>query len=231
DICSYNDGIAFLNAKLLDLKYHLDTWGYQDYSLDPVGYRKILVPVSKESFLGQMLLADLLSVQTWESLAAIVKYLVTGNRTFQPTVIHFGSLGFRPPLISYYLTRNGAFFNGSFFITRNDQPFLEVQIGASADFIGSQPVKTGFRIGGEFRKFKGYDHWAVPMVSPYLYLNFDRSMNYSGISLGTEIQYDLVEGVVAVRSRLDYSENDLIECEVKGQANGFGATLDIIISY
>lgn len=239
DIRTFDDGINYLMNKFGDVSYHLSTNDNELYNdngtLDPVWYRMVTlksrgINLSRESFLAQMLVADLLSIQTWESLAAIINYLVTGDRTFQPIVVNVGSVGIRPPLISYYLTPNGAFYNASFFISRNSQPFLEVQVGTDADFIGDGRVNCALRIGAEYKDLVVYDHWLVPALSPFVYLNFDDSMNYRGICLGANARFNVIDGV-GLNVGLVYAEGDLIENVVKGQVDGFWTTFGLEIRY
>lgn len=223
--------ISFLLTKFWDVKYNLFSSESANRH-DVKEYIRLLnkkgINLSKQEYLIQSVLADMLSMRTWGSFKSIFyNYLIKGERSVKPITFRFGKTDFTPPLISHYITPEGSFYNISSFINPNGENPIEVSIGTDIDFIGGGRVNH-LRLGGQYNDIKLKEGEHAFMISPFAYLNTDKSFDYKGFSAGLEAKISITK-TVKLRGKAEYNKNDMIENIVKGEDKGvnFVAGLDI----
>lgn len=234
------DAFSYLVSKLYDTRYLLNC-GLEDKRGDKTGlsmpelidYLKQMnngrvrdidfytlylynkgIDLSKEKYLWQTLISDLLSWQTIESFGSVAKYIKSGERDYKPFTFNIWNLEVTPPLINLYLTQEGSFFDATCFVNPHKKYPFEVSLGLDDDWVGESDLDC-LRLGGQvynlgFKKLR---------FNPFAYLNMTKSLDYKGLSLGTELNVSLGKKL-DLRGRIEYNENDVIN-NVKSEEEGF----------
>ncbi len=235
--CIFDDSTYFLVHKFFDLEYFISTYTSQDiddnygerkhqfYFDDVDGYLHALenenISLSKGEYLGQVLVADLASWHTWESIYSVFAYLVDGERTTKTTTIEAGAIKFTPPLISLYLTPKGGFYdtNTLFFYGGKS---IQLSVGTDLDFAGGGELNT-LRAGGEFNGVN-----ISPLrISPFFYVNLERdSFGYKGLSAGIESFLGLTSST-SLSAKLEYNTNDVLENTIKLKEEGVNVVVGV----
>ncbi len=180
------------------------------------------VDLNKKEYLAQVLLADLLSWHTWESVRAIGRYLHTGERTARLATWRVSDrLEMTPPLISCYITPLGTFYDVAAILNPSGSRPVTVSAGTDVDFIGGGKVDR-LRLGAQMH---GMGHgWFA--LSPFVYLNSSSADGHEGASIGVEGLFRF-HPRMRLRVRLEHNEGDVIENTVKGKDEGFRATFGL----
>ena len=174
------------------------------------------IDLPKRDYFIQVLLADLLSWHTWQSVAHVAGYVSTGRRARRVTVVRLWGVAVTPPFISHYLTPKGSFFDMSAVANPGGRRPVLLSVGTDVDRIGYGEVDR-LRFGAV-----AYDLGTARVkIDPFVFVNTDRSLRYEGISCGVEVRPRLAPGLY-LRLRLEYNENDVVENMVKGEKNGVG---------
>ncbi len=226
---SFDEGINFLTTKFRDVFYNLSSrekYKQGRVRKDPEAYTFFLkkkgINLSQDELLLQSLTADILSLQTYDSIASLYNYIINGKRYTDRITLNLGNSQITPPIFSHYLTPKGSFFDISSTINPSGKNPIDLHIGTDADFIGDGNLNH-LRFGGRYND--------IPIIkglslSPFFSLNLDKSGNYEGILSGAEAKYKIFERL-GIRAKVQYSENDLIENEVKGRDRGINFQLGL----
>jgi len=184
------------------------------------------VDLSKREYFAQVLLADLLSWHTWESVRAIGRYLRTGERTMRLATWRVSDrLEITPPLISCYITPLGTFYDIAAILNPSGPRPVTVSVGTDVDFIGAGKVAR-LRLGAQVHGL-GRGWFAL---SPFAYLNSSRADGHEGASIGIEGLFRF-HPRMRLRMRLEHNEGDVIENTVKGKEEGLTATFGVDASF
>jgi len=239
-----HDAVSFLVEKLLDIEYILDV-GFDDLTprrkIDYITFLEYChlinlwndidlytiylsnfkdIELKKTEYLGQTMLADFLSLYTWESTFLIIKYLFSGNRYSSPWKIEFNdNLKILPPIINLYATSNGSFFNSTSLIQVGKGHNIFLSFGLDADRVGGGEVDC-FRLGMTYQDL----NIARFSFAPFCNINTTRSLKYKGSSIGTCINFKINENIL-FRTKYEYNDNDIIENVVKNKDEGSLITL------
>ncbi len=232
-----DNSVSFLMTKLWDIGYNVRS-GEETNRDDVKEYIRLLnkkgIDLSKNDHLAQALLADALSLQTWRSILDVYNYLVKGKRTTEPFTFNLFGKEFTPPLINHYLTPEGSFYNISSVVSPNGKNPIEIAVGTDVDFIGDGKVDS-FRIGGQYNNLKLFESKYFPSLSPYAYLNTNKSLDYEGFSAGVKASLPIKQAVVPVKLALwgkaGYDKDDVLENTVKGKDKGFNAVLGLTAKF
>lgn len=236
---SLDDAVYFLVEKLWDIEYILDVgfddltprWklnyiaflGYCDvrnlrndidvYTIYLSNFKNI--ELKKPEYLAQTMLADFLSLHTWESTFLIIKYLFSGNRYSSPWKIEFNdNLKILPPIINLYATSKGGFFNSTSLIQVGKSHKIFLSFGWDADRVGGGEVDC-FRLGVTYQDL----NIARFSFAPFFYINTTRSLKYKGASIGACVNFRINENIL-FRTKYEYNDNDIIENIVKNKDAG-----------
>ena len=220
---SFDEGFNFLLTKWHDVYYNLAI-SREKYKPgrprnDPEAYTYFLkrkgIDLSQDELLLQALTADMLSLQTYDSIALLYNYIINGKRYTDRITLNLGNSQITPPIFSHYLTSRGSFFDISSTVNPSGKNPIDLNIGTDVDFIGDGNLNR-LRFEGRYNN--------VPIIkgislSPVLALNLSKSGNYEGILSGAEAKCKLSERI-GIRAKVQYSKNDLVENEIKGRNNG-----------
>jgi len=241
------DSISYLLAKLDDFQYTL-TVGFKEKrpdetgleTLDLIRYYKLndlwddvnlytgllyneRIDLSKKEHFAQSFFADALTFRTWESFGSIWKYIFKNERTGKPLTLRLTEdIEITPPLCSLYRTLKGSFCDMSVFVNPNKDNPIKLSLGTGLDFIGDGEVDH-LRVGGEYYNLKLEK---ILRASPFAYLNFNKSFDYKGISLGTKVYLQLTSAI-ELRGKIEYNKNDIIENIIKGEDKGVNFVLGL----
>src|SRR3989338_2775880 len=145
--------------------------------------------------------ADLLTVRNYESMWAIWKYVVTGQKTSTPLDFDVAGHKVVPPIVGTYLTKRGVFCNADFSVDGN-----KFSVGRNTDF-------PDWRVG------VGLGERQVGCFSLSPFGAFNRIGGEDGFTLGTDIGFELGKNASLVFN-LQKSEDDVIENGVKRVRDG-----------
>lgn len=219
---TFDNGLSFLLAKFWDVGYNVSSNESEDIN-DVKKYLWLLnkkdINLSKGSYLIQSLIADLLSVQTWDSAKSVFNYLKTGRKNLKPTIFKIRGVEFTPPLINHYLTSDGGFYNITSFINPNGDNSVRMSIGTDVNFIGEGEVNS-LRLGVKYYGFRLGNSQRAPKVNPFVSFDF----RTKGYSIGTDTRIP-IKDKIELTGKYEYNKNDTLENTVKGKNNGHGARL------
>lgn len=240
----FDEGLLFAINKLQPLKYLFKDKDFDDFSVqsvysgeekipDLVGYSEGLrlkgINVTKKDLTIQNGIAMLGCLPLYYNLYAIGNYLVTGERSVGQAEISTPVGGISLPLVSYYLTKNGGFYNISAFVRAKNGLLFEGEFGIDVDAIGAGKVNT-FRLGTKVFDL-GFEGRYLPRISPYVYVDFKREeILYDGFVAGAEITvpYPFKGGrSAAVVTKIEYSEKDIIENDIKMEPDGLNVSVGV----
>ncbi len=242
----FDEGWLFVANKLHPLRYILKEKDYKKADIrawysgaeripDPVGYAEGLkfkgIKVSKKDLLTQSGIAVFGSLPLYYNLYAVGNYLATGERSVGQAEISTPIGGITLPLINYYLTKNGGFYNVSAFVRAKNGMLFEGEFGIDADFIGEGRVNT-FRFGAKAYDIAFLDWKYFPRISPYAYVNFKKEeLVYDGVLAGSEITlpfyYDDEGRRGSLVTKIEYSDNDIIENDIKLESLGWNVSVGL----
>lgn len=245
---SLNDAVYFFIEKLWDMEYILHV-GFDDFTprwklnyIAFLGYCDVRnlhndidvytiylsnfknIELKKTEYLGQTMLADFLSLRTWESTFLIIKYLFSGNRYSSPWKIEFNdNLKILPPIINLYATSKGGFFNSTSLIQVGKSRNIFLSFGLDADGVGGGEVDC-FRLGVNYQDL----NIAKFSFAPFFNINTTRNLQYKGASIGMCINFRINENIL-FRTKYEYNDNDIIENVVKNKDEGSLITLGFAV--
>ncbi|MBU4502910.1 MAG: hypothetical protein KKA79_10020 [Nanoarchaeota archaeon] len=229
DNLTFDNAMVFLRSKFWDLKYNINS-GEEKNVDDVEEYIRLLnkkeINLSKKEFLVHSLLADLASSP--DSIRTLWNYIINGDRTTERMKLDVLGVEFTMPLVNHYLTPDGSYFNITFTCLNGENP-IEINIGTDVDFLGGGEVDH-LRLGGQYNNLKLIDKEQFPTLSPFIYINTDKSFDYKGFSIGTEADLAIFD-TLSLTGKFDYSKNDIMENTVKGKEEGFNFYLGIKKSF
>jgi len=200
---------------------------YETYSAggDVTSYRRQLrikgIELSEREYHFQAALSDVLTFRLWEGFAAQWAYLRHGVRETPTRAVRVAGWDVYPPLVSFFLTPEGTFYDLTILGRRSGFPEAELHLGRDADFLGGGKV-TRLRFGGEVSWRFGRRE-----LSPFAYLDLRRSpLRTQGYHAGVRAQAPLL-GRLRLTGRVEYSSDDVVENAVKWEPEGFGAMLGL----
>ncbi|MCK4670095.1 MAG: hypothetical protein KAT43_02735 [Nanoarchaeota archaeon] len=184
------------------------------------------IELTKKELFFQALIADALSIKTYDSIKSLYNYIVKGERNTKPFTFNLGRTEITPPQISHFLTKDGSFYDTNAFFNIAGKILFEANLGTDVDFIGCGKVRH-LRTGGKLHmQNKGIN------FRPFLYLNSSRGkiFQYKGIAAGLEMAIGS-PGMFEIFAKIGFNENDMIENDVKGKPNGFDFSAGLKITY
>ncbi|HLF54789.1 MAG TPA: hypothetical protein VI612_03655 [Candidatus Nanoarchaeia archaeon] len=193
------------------------------------------IELTRKQLLNQFILADALSLRTWESLYAIANYMVTGERSIKPVTIKLGKTEITPTLINHYLTPRGSFYNTNTPINIAGKLPLELNLGHDIDgLLGPgkvRHIRTGARFDLAYVPVDKNGRAAALHLRPFVYFNFDRhAKKYVGYSAGAELSIG-VPGAFELMIGLEQNEHDMLENQIKGKEKGLTISAGLKIAY
>jgi len=220
------EGVSFLTTKLNNLNHYI-AFGVSD-DIKPMGvYSNMMekkgIELSKSDFLTQALIADLGSLHTWSSFASIKNFINDASASTEVPTLKFGSLEITAPLISHYLTNNGAFYNLTFVINPHDESNLELILGRDADFIAGQvnSSRGGLKLNNV--------HFGRAKISPFVFLTSYGGQK-KGFSYGAELAVPILENV-DFKLLFENNEADILENKIKGKSEGWSTTFGMTYKF
>lgn len=183
------------------------------------------IGLTKQDHASQAALANLLSLTTWASLGAVIEYAADGRRTFRVPTFSVVGVEATFPLISYFLTPRGGFYNVTSFLNPRAGTVLELSVGTDVDFIGDGRVDL-VRLGAQYDLGFGAGGASLHL-RPFAYLGMEKSLTYDGIATGLEILWQMTRRL-GVKARLEFNRNDVIENVVKVENNGFNLLVSVV---
>lgn len=178
---------------------------YDDINLYRLALLNQGVEVTSASLLRQSLAADLLTWKTWQSIYAVYQFIRCEG---SPKNIRIPL-----PLISYYLTPSGAFYNLEFPLNLSHDRLLLLNFGVQPD--RKTAYNRPIRLGIEFS--------AVPVkslleVAPFVYWTLNTQIN-DGFSIGFN-SFCHVRQNMDIWLLFEYHQNDVLENTIKGEKQG-----------
>jgi hypothetical protein len=228
DTLSVHDSLSFFMNKIYDVGYILSGPRAAEGG-DPENYIFLLneqdINLSKKNYLAQAWLADLLSVQTADSLETIHHYLSDGILTKKPTRIYFGRIAVTPPLINHYLTNKGSFYNITSIVGATGRTSAELSFANPINFLGGGEVgnyRAGLQINN--MRFAGFK------ISPSYHFDTNLSSHQTGHAAGLQINKSLRNNI-DLRLKVEHNQNDLLENVVKGEKNGWNLVVGVDVRF
>lgn len=189
------------------------------------------IEMKRKQLLMQFIVADALSLRTWESVYAIANYLVIGERNIKPVAITLGRTEITPPLITHYLTPRGSFYNTNALVNIAGKHPLEINFGTDIDAVLGPGKVRHFRAGCQLDLAHEKDDGGGVHFRPFVYLNFDRhAKKYAGYSTGAELTIG-ARGKFELGARFEQNEHDIVENTVKGKEKGPNVSVGVKIEY
>ncbi|PIN80635.1 hypothetical protein COV11_03680 [Candidatus Woesearchaeota archaeon CG10_big_fil_rev_8_21_14_0_10_30_7] len=228
DRLSVHDAFCFLSNKWYDVDYIM-TGPPAEEGGDPANYIERLndkgINLELRDYFLQAIVADTLSLQTWDSLEVIGDYLAFGATSKKPFMFRLGRTLFTPPLINHYLTTKGSFYNITSIINPNNSQSTELSFATPVNFIGDGKVDK-YRLGGQLNNIPVGKY----QFSPFYYVTTNTKFNHEGYSAGFELKKQLNKSV-DFRVKLEHNDKDLLENSVKGEREGFNVVLGFDIKF
>ncbi len=227
---AFDVSLYFLIHKLEDAQYFIfsEIYSYDEekpLSSDPDTYiyklNKRGIKLDKDAYGWQIAVSDLFSWYVGESIYSLANYLIRGRRNDRTASLSLtDNVAITPPLTNLYLTEKGSFFNISTWLYLGGNS-LEFSTGVDSDFIGGRLDTMRFGASYYGLKFDPVE------VNPFAALNVERStFGYKGFSSGLEVLLNVTPSA-AVRAKLEYNRDDVLENTVKGEPNGANLILGI----
>jgi hypothetical protein len=163
------------------------------------------VEVTSASLLHRSLAADLLTLKTWQSLYTLFQF-IRGESLPENTRMPL-------PLVSYFLTPNGGFYNLEFPLPLPHNRFLFLDFGVqSADQTAFSPP---LRFGAEFSTL----HLGSRLeLTPFAHWTLNHQID-DGFSIGVNSFWRLRRSL-DIWLLLEYHQNDILENTIKGKKQG-----------
>lgn len=227
---TFDDSIYFLIHKLDDAQYFIysEIYSYDEQkplSSDPDTYiyklKRRGIKLDKDSYGWQIAVSDLFSWYVGESIYSLANYLVRGKRSGRTASLSLtDDVAITPPLTNLYLTEKGSFFNISTWLYLGENS-LEFSIGVDSDFIGGRLDTMRFGAGFYGLRFDPVE------INPFAALDLERStFDPEGFSSGLEVLLNVTSSA-AIRAKLEYNIDDVLENMVKGEPGGTNAVVGI----
>ena len=220
----FDEAISFLENTFILASYATSPDGDQRAITgasfgDIAGYVEWLsrkgIQISSDDVLKEARIANLLSAPLLiDNAITIGKYIKTGEREKEPFYLKLGSIETTFPLVSYYLTTEGGYYNITCIANPRTPSPIELNLGTGTDFLGSSQTDT-LRLGGK------YHHLKTPYLSfsPYAFFNTDRNLKPKGFSVGTEVSVPIGKRK-SIFLKIEYNKGDILENTIKGEEEG-----------
>jgi len=232
---SFDESISFLRDSTVTLQYAM--FGSDQSTVvgggsdDITSYVGLLnskgINVTRKEVFDEGLIALLLSGGVYLDNVFNISwtYLAKGKREGKdPVVIKISNKELTWPLVSYYLTDQGGYYNMISILNPRGKTPLELNLGTGTDFLGSSQTDT-LRLGCRYHNLK------VPYLSfsPYAFFNTDRNLKPKGFSVGTEVSVPIGK-IRSIFLKIEYNEGDILENTIKGEEEGlnFSGGLEVL---
>jgi hypothetical protein len=229
---SYDEGMAFVFRKLSAATY--EAYTRRAPNGDVIVYTAWLhskgISLSEGAFVREAALSDLLTARLWESAAGVWAYLKHGTRERASFSFRLGRWKVLPPLVSFYGTPSGGFYDAVLLAQPREDRVLEVHLGRDADMFGAGRVNR-VRVGGEYSFLFPQRRGMPAEVGALAYVSMSRSpFSAKGWHAGVRGEARVVSRL-ALSGRAEYSSGDILENTVKWVPNGFRATVGLSWSF
>lgn len=225
---SFDESMAFSFRKLSAVTYDTYTgrsFGYHQPGMtgDVEGYTSLLrekgIPFTGKTVLLQAAVSDLLTFRLYEAWIGSWEYLRHGKRERANFAWRTGRWTLLPPLVNWYLTPRGGFYDLALFSDPPGPGYLETRLGWDSDFLGGGDVDR-IRLGGAYslthRLGKPFEARCAPSAFATLRRSDAHPVGWiAGLETGLLI-FERAE----IATRLEYGRGDLVEHIAKSKAEG-----------
>lgn len=235
---SFDESMAFSFRKLSGITYDVYTgrvFGYRPnpWSKGDVGnYASLLrtrgIDLSDGEFYLQAAVSDLLTFRLYEAWIGNWRYLRHGQRERSDFAWRPGGWTLIPPLVNWYLTPRGGFYDIALLSDPPGPGFLETRIGWDSDFLGGGDVDR-FRLGGGYslshRLGESFLARCMPSGHATLRRSDGRPVGWiTGLESGM-LAFDRA----GITFRLEYGRGDIVEHVAKWKEEGLLLTLGTVL--
>ncbi|RPH99756.1 MAG: hypothetical protein EHM72_10810 [Calditrichaeota bacterium] len=228
----YYESISFLMTKLRDVLYILSSGSnekpfasgqniesltqtvyatspqlFDDINLYRLALLNRGIELSNRSFLRQALFADLLTWKTWTSVYSIFYFLHYGTHPAKQDT------KWQAPLVSFYLTHRGTFYNLEIPFKLPSDHLLLINIGSMKD--GNSPFSRHVRFGAEYSPLRLHQRLTV---MPFVFMNLNESD--LGVLAGAQLNAQIIKHM-QLTLLCEYHQHDMLENTIKGEEQGF----------
>ncbi len=193
------NSILFSNSESYQTQYSIGVLFTADNDqYDPEAYRQLMASKGVDISLAQIaissLLSNLLTVSMWQSYYLLIKFVGFNKRKIK---LHtFGDI-VATPLVQYYLTEHGDFFNITIPLLKPLPIFFELGLGFTK-FIFRLGVKPFIPISDSFT------------FCPFFYYNYMDLTAVSGYDIGMRLMFHLLKGKLTLFNYTSYSKFDIL---------------------
>lgn len=165
--------------------------------------------VSKEQMQKNNIVLNALSLDNWESLYSVWKFLKDGQREFKPLRLKMGeNLEIGAPYLSHFITPDGEYVELTEFIWagKNKTP---IEISLSSDLGFTQEKSNLDNVRAMIKAYGLNTGLKNITISPYGSVNFARTNGkYSGFGCGLEAKVPL-KNEWSLNGKIEYNKGDL----------------------
>ncbi|MBI4141291.1 hypothetical protein HY484_00020 [Candidatus Woesearchaeota archaeon] len=238
----FDEGLLFVLNKIHPLKYIISESDYKKQDVigwfsgdemipDPVGYvyglRLKGINLEKKDLLVQNSIAVFGSLQFYYNWYAVMNYIGSGKRSVGQAWIETPVFDIGLPNINYYWTKNGGFYNINAFFKGKNGLIVSAEVGTDVDGIGDGRVDH-LRFGGKVYDIAFVEHDYFPIISPFAYINLKKKeFLYDGFLAGAEVAIPVFVGDelnAGITAKIEYSENDILENNIKIEPEGWNVS-------
>lgn len=238
ELTSLNNALGFTINGLSDFAYLLygkddpavvirQDGYYWDANNDINGYistmKDIGILISSDDWLISSGFAFFASGQTWNSVRALYHCFTNGEKQVDNLTFQLGEdYKISPPNFYLFPTVRGLYLETECFVhSQAGSRTYRLSMGTGLDSFGlnqTGPVDW-LRFGGSYYSYRiGIPNFPLS-VSPFCYIDFDRSMRHRGQSLGFELRTPSWKRL-SLYARLEHNRNDMKEQLIKNKEEG-----------
>jgi hypothetical protein len=228
DSMGFDESMAFSFRKFSTLTYDMYTgraFGYHHPGMigDVESYTSLLrskgIPLSGQTFILQAAISDLFTFRLYEAWIGNWRYLRYGERERKNFAWRPGRWTILPPLVNWYLTTRGGFYDVAVFSDPPGPGFLETRIGWDSDFLGGGDVDR-IRLGGGYSRAHSLGKSVQVRCMPSGYATLRRSDAHP-VGWITSLEAAILAfNRAEIGFRMEYGHGDLVEHVAKSKAEG-----------
>jgi len=233
-----NNSLAFLVNRIFEVQYIMIARddpvevikqdGYYGYVYNDInGYistmEDIGISISSDDWLLSSGLAFFSSGQTWNSVRALYHYFMSGEKQMDNLTFQLGE-DYLISLPNFYLfpTVRGLYLEAECFVQSEEgSGTYRFGLGTGLDSFGLNQTGTvdWLRFGGAYYSYRiGIPSFPLT-VSPFCYIDFDRSLRHRGQSIGFELRTPSWKRL-SLYTRFEHNRNDMEEQLIKNKDEG-----------